>query len=890
MMKSCEKWPGKHRPVAKVVGGLLIGFLFFALFQPAAANSDLSDDFNGPTLNTNLWTFINPLGDSTISMTGSQASIAVRGGTAHYTGSGINTAPRIMQVSQNDNFEIEAKFDTAVSPGKLQGVRIEQDLNNSLTVQFQNTGSGQQFVYIHVIDGIAGAPVSAAVPNGKPLYLRVARQGNQWTLSYMRTLPNWITTFQFDREMNVTAVGVLAGNLPGSRVPAHTALIDYFYKRTPPIIEQQPADVSVTDPDAATFTVVASGTVPLSYQWRRDGATVPGATGATYTLSPTALADNGAQFDVVITNAYGSVVSQPATLTVNPNTQPPTITQQPLDATVNEPDAATFTVSATGGAPLSYQWRRDGVDIAGATDATYVLSPTSTADDGAQFDVVVTNPYGSATSQPATLTVTPYNGPPTAVDDVYFVAAGGVLDTALEGLPGVLDNDTDPETDPLTAVLVDDVQDGTLTLNPDGSFIYTPDWISVGQELLPGADSLIEYGLATAVDGDTLVVGSNSHNGNQTHAGAAYVFIRQGTTWQLQAKLLPNVRKSFQFFGWAVDVMGDTVVVGAPGDSPKGMYSGAAYVFTRNGVTWTQQAKLVGQSNTAYDEFGVSVSIDGDTVAVGAHLNDQAASNAGAAYVFTRSGATWTQQVKLVPPDLTADTGVGADVSIDNDSLAVGAYADGPTDAGAAYVFTRSGSVWSQEAKLTASDGGANQTFGFAVALQDQTLVVGANGYQNTGGFPGAAYIFQRNGIAWSEQQKLTPDGSGNGLIGFGVSVAIDDDTVLVGAHGDDQMADNAGAAYVYTWNGLSWSPQDKLFSADASAAEEFGSHVSLDGNTIAVGANSGKFNATMDGLPGAAYVFEVNGATSDSFTYVASDGTDLSNTALVSITINGSP
>jgi hypothetical protein len=884
--KKRRRW---FRPICQIIGGLIAGVLLFALFQPATANSDLSDDFNGPTLNTSLWTFINPLGDATLSMTGSQVSIAVPSGTAHYTGSGINTAPRIMQSSQDGNFEIEARFDTAVNANRLHGIRIEEDLNNSLTVQFQNTGSGQQIVYVHVINGVAAAPVSAPIPTGQPLYMRIGRQGNQWTIFHTKNITNWTMAFQFERVMNVTTVGVLAGNLPGSKIPAHTALVNYFYKRTPPIIDQQPADVTVTEPGDAAFSVVASGTAPLSYQWRRDGAAIPGATGASYALSPTAVADSGAQFDVVISNALGSITSQPATLTVNPNTQPPAIIQQPADVIVTEPNAAAFTVGASGGAPLSYQWRRDGADIPGATDATYTLSPTSIADDGAQFDVIVSNPFGSVTSQPSMLTVNPYNGPPTAVDDAYSVAAGGVLDTTLNALPGVLANDTDPESDPLTAILVNDVQNGTLTLNPDGSFIYTPDGASAGQELLPGADSLIEYGLATAVDGDTLVIGSNSHSGALTYAGAAYVFTRQGSGWQLQAKLLPNVRRNYQFFGWAVDIAGNTIVVGAPGDNPNGMYSGAAYVFTRNGVTWTQQAKLIGQSNTAYDEFGVAVSIDGDSVAVGAHLHDQAATNAGAAYVYTRNGATWTQQAKIMPGDLTAETGFGVDVSIDDDSLAVGAYGDGPTNAGAAYIYMRSGASWSQQAKLAAADGGAGQTFGFAVALQDQTLVVGANGYENSSGFPGAAYVFTRASATWSQQQKLTPDAGSTGLMGFGVSVAIDGNTILVGAHGDDHMADNAGAAYVYSWSGATWSQQDKLFSPDPIAAEEFGAHVSLDGNTIAVGANSGKFNASMDGLPGAAYAFEL-GATGDSFTYIASDGSGLSNEATVVIDITPLP
>ena len=190
-----------------------------------------------------------------------------------------------------------------------------------------------------------------------------------------------------------------------------------------PSITTDPASITVTEPDAATFSVVATGTAPLSYQWRRDGVDIAGETGTSYTLDPTSVADDGATFDVVVTNAFGSATSALATLTVSASGVAPSITTDPASITVTEPDAATFSVVATGTAPLSYQWRRDGVDIAGETGTSYTLDPTSVADDGATFDVVVTNAFGSATSAAATLTVNPVGGP------VEFrINAGGASD------------------------------------------------------------------------------------------------------------------------------------------------------------------------------------------------------------------------------------------------------------------------------------------------------------------------------------------------------------------------------------------------------------------------------------------------------------------------------
>ena len=169
-----------------------------------------------------------------------------------------------------------------------------------------------------------------------------------------------------------------------------------------PSITTPPANVTVTAPAAATFSVVAAGDAPLSYQWRRNGAPIAGATSASYVLTPTAGSDSGASFDVVVSNSVGSVTSAAATLTVNVT---PSITTPPANVTVTAPAAATFSVVAAGTAPLSYQWRRNGAPIAGATSASYVLTPTAVSDDGASFDVVVSNVAGSVTSAAATLTV-----------------------------------------------------------------------------------------------------------------------------------------------------------------------------------------------------------------------------------------------------------------------------------------------------------------------------------------------------------------------------------------------------------------------------------------------------------------------------------------------------
>src|SRR5260221_498732 len=172
-----------------------------------------------------------------------------------------------------------------------------------------------------------------------------------------------------------------------------------------PTITTQPASQTITAGQTATFTVTASGTAPLSYQWQKNGVNISGATGASYTTPVTTTGDSGSTFDVVVSNTKGSMTSSVVTLTVNAAAVAPTITTQPASQTVTAGQTATFTVTASGTAPLSYQWQKNGVNISGATVASYTTPVTTTGDSGSTFDVVVSNTKGSMTSSVVTLTV-----------------------------------------------------------------------------------------------------------------------------------------------------------------------------------------------------------------------------------------------------------------------------------------------------------------------------------------------------------------------------------------------------------------------------------------------------------------------------------------------------
>jgi hypothetical protein len=362
------------------------------------------------------------------------------------------------------------------------------------------------------------------------------------------------------------------------------------------------------------------------------------------------------------------------------------------------------------------------------------------------------------------------------------------------------------------------------------------DFTNASEAKLTASDAAANdyFGYSVSISSDTLVVGAL---GKDDYKGAAYVFVRSGTIWNQQAELTLNDAAADDFFGNSVSISGDTLVVCAPG---KDVYIGAAYVFMRSGTIWSQQAELTASDAAADDFFGNSVSISGDTAVVGDSAKD---SNKGAAYVFMRSGTNWSQQAELTASDAAANDWFGNSVSISGDTLVVGAQKK-DSRKGAAYVFARSGTIWSQQAELTASDAAANDFFGYSVSVNGDTLVVGA---QNKDSSKGAAYVFARSGTIWSQQAELTlSDAAVNDF--FGGSASISGNTLVVSTYGKDS---NKGAAYVFARSGTIWSQQVELTASDAAAKDWFGNSVSISGDTAVVG------DSEKDSNKGAAYIYE---------------------------------
>jgi len=297
------------------------------------------------------------------------------------------------------------------------------------------------------------------------------------------------------------------------------------------------------------------------------------------------------------------------------------------------------------------------------------------------------------------------------------------------------------------------------------------------------------------------VIGALLDDDNGSFSGSAYVYVRSNGVWSEQQKLTASDGAERDNFGFSVSISGNTAVIGAPYDDDRGANSGSAYVYVSSNGVWNEQQKLTASDGAPDDRFGHSVSISGDTAVIGANRDDDNGSFSGSAYVYVRSNGVWSEQQKLTASDGAPDDrfGFGFTVSISGDTAVIGAHRDDDNGdaSGSAYVYVRSNGVWSEQQKLTASDGAPNDFFGYSVSISGDTAVIGANQDDDNGSFSGSAYVYVRSNGVWSEQQKLTAsDGASTDYFGF--SVSISGDTAVIGAYQDDDNGDASGSAYVY--------------------------------------------------------------------------------------------
>lgn len=422
----------------------------------------------------------------------------------------------------------------------------------------------------------------------------------------------------------------------------------------------------------------------------------------------------------------------------------------------------------------------------------------------------------------------------------------------------------------------------------DDSFSFdetlaVPNWISgtITERKLTQSDSAGgQFGrpVTLSYDANYFVGGSNASNDTPSNVGKSYVFLKTGaapsSTYVQQTILQHDTPSTGDAFTYNYDTMainsdGTYFIGGATTEDPVGAFNGGkAYIFTRSGTSWSQQATLESSDVQGNDQFGIGVAINGDgtIAAVSATGEDGGAgdplSAAGAVYIFTRSGSTWSQQVKLTASNAGASDQFGAVIDMDEagEYLLVSAHTeDGPTNStsnvGCAYVFKRTGSSWAEQAILRPSDPAASIFFGRgAINSEGNICVVPAASVDNN---RGAVYVFTRSGSVWTQQAKIS--GPGGATTYFGGAVAINEgNTIAVRAARTSSAVNYDGVIYVYqvtdpTDPNSSWTLKKTFKSSDIADGDNFGFsiEISKDGSVIGAGA-------ITEGANGSCYTFEV--------------------------------
>jgi len=388
-----------------------------------------------------------------------------------------------------------------------------------------------------------------------------------------------------------------------------------------------------------------------------------------------------------------------------------------------------------------------------------------------------------------------------------------------------------------------------------GSITRSQIWNANESQILYSSDAAANDYLGSSIDisGDYLVVGAR---GDDSNKGAAYIYMRNGTNWTQQQKITASDGSGDvsgyvgDKLGESVSISGDYVIAGARFDN---QYKGAAYIYVRSGTTWSQQQKLTASPTRANDRFGSSVSISGDYAIVG-NIETGNTNDSGSAYIYVRSGMTWSQQQKITPSDGSGSDQFGAVVAISGDYAVIAAPGEdtGGIGAGAAYIFKRSGTMWSQQAKIQSSDIAAYDGFGNSVAISGDYAFIGCRYDDDDGNGSGSVYIFKKDTGAetWTQHSKLkASDASTNAE--FGTSVSVSGDYLISGAARENSYT---GSAYIFQRSGTAWTEVKKITASDAAASDEFGVSVAIDGTNVIVGARA---EDTKGSNAGAAYVYE---------------------------------
>ncbi len=356
-----------------------------------------------------------------------------------------------------------------------------------------------------------------------------------------------------------------------------------------------------------------------------------------------------------------------------------------------------------------------------------------------------------------------------------------------------------------------------------GDFARAQIFIETTRINSPGSSNTDHFGCNVALSGDTLAISATGYSRSR---GATYLYHYDAPSWTQIARLLGSQTTKNDILGRAIGLNGDILVSGA--DTTKNRGIGDAYLFTGVGTHWVEQAIVTPSDALKQMGFATNVAVQGGRVVVAAPDRDSAR---GAVYIFELSNGVWLQTARLLPPSPAPNELFGDAVAVDGDTIAITKRYDSTQSAltGAVYIYRNSGAGWVQIAKLNAAD--SSLGFGNAVALQGDTLLVGAANAANGSVYGGAAFVFRETVAGWVQEARLSSTTSVQ-FGHFGQCVALRDGRALIGA--PDCTA--TGAAYVFRNTGSNWSLSQQLTPID-SAAGGFGGTIALDGTRAAIGS-----------------------------------------------------
>jgi hypothetical protein len=412
-----------------------------------------------------------------------------------------------------------------------------------------------------------------------------------------------------------------------------------------------------------------------------------------------------------------------------------------------------------------------------------------------------------------------------------------------------------------TSLVVGAFQDDDQGPNSGSSYVYTFNGSWSLQEKISSMDGAADdfFAYSVSISGNSLVCGSRGDDESGNDSGSISIFKRSGSVWSFSLKGVANDMiddPSLDQFGFDVAISGDNAIVGAYLDDDLGIASGSVRFYHFNGGQWLDEGKIYSSDLVQQDFFGFKVAMSGNTALVSAYGDGDMGSFSGSVYVFERIGGQWMEVQKLLASDGAAFDNFGFSLAIDGDKAVIGAHLDDDFGAfsGSAYVFERIGGVWTETQKLLPLSGAAQDQFGNVVDLDGDMIIIGARNESSSVPLGGAAYLFENVSGTWMQMAILKPNDQTADKF-FGSAVSLSQGTILVGAAGDNSGGLSSGAAYVFEYNGLNWTQVVKLQSDLPGDSEYFGSALDNEGRRLAIGSYRAK--STGNVATGAVFIID---------------------------------